>query len=278
MLLSLFSTLLIIRGCTAELKEYTYVEKPMTFDDAKLYCAAEGAELAIVLTDEDRVDAIAVIPDGTDAPWIGLEKEGAERDGREIWSYPKLGNDACPHSFQEYGCGKCVVFWVDNEPIEDSNDCTVFYKEEYGGKVNNDVVCTEQRPFICHNFDAGICGTEDFDCYRTEPLLNCGRSVRIPGFITSRCFCDHDATGNSKCISSVYCSWAGNNKCSSDADCEDSEICTVTPSCCGYSHCAPLCDQWDSRRRLVAEEKETRRLAEEPQGDCEPTSFDACDE
>eukprot|EP01084_Bolivina_argentea_P017589 32833_1 len=132
--------LLSIHGCTALLKQFTYIAQPRTWENAKLYCAAEGAELAIVLTDDDRAEAIAVISagetSGSAAPWIGLEKEGAERGGHEIWSYPKLGNEACPHSYAVYGCGKCVGFWVDNEPIEDSNDCTVFYKNIGGGTVN----------------------------------------------------------------------------------------------------------------------------------------------
>eukprot|EP01084_Bolivina_argentea_P017591 32835_1 len=135
------SLLLGIQGCAAILKPMTYIAQPMTLDDAKLYCAAEGSELAIILTDSERAEAIAVIlagqSPGAAAPWIGLEKEGAERGGKEIWSYPKLTNDACPHSYAEYGCGKCVAFWaVDNEPIADSNDCTVFYKNIGGGTVN----------------------------------------------------------------------------------------------------------------------------------------------
>eukprot|EP01084_Bolivina_argentea_P187335 322719_1 len=261
---TLLSTLLIIHRCTAILHFYTYVEQPMTLDDAKLYCASEGSELAVVLDDADVADIIAEIPDnGLDAPWIGLEKESEERGGFEIWSYPDLTNDDCPHSYAEYGCGKCVNFWVDNHPIEDGNDCTVFYKNVPG--INNDVDCTEQRPFVCHNFDLGHCSNENWECGDNgQALKECGRSG------IGNCFCDKGSDDNTMCVENVYCSWAKKHICTSNASCEDDEICTFN-SCCRINHCSPLCGQWDfNRRRLV--ETESRRLAEE-EDDCS-THFD----
>ena len=142
-----------------------YVPDSLPWADANEYCQRiYGTELATIATRDDRDEAIAAIQAlefPVDQAWIGLY---ANNKDRPVWRFED-GSD-CPSS----SVYKCVDFWAyrlnENTRFrprcegekEGGKQCAYF--DESQDAVDNDVECTENRPFFCNGDLASECAIE----------------------------------------------------------------------------------------------------------------------
>eukprot|EP01084_Bolivina_argentea_P307824 532127_1 len=224
---------------------FTYYELPLSFEDAKEFCSSVGTSLATILTDADRIMALATISERA-APWIGLEHAHASNPGGKCYfHYPAEGDPSlCPLSHSS----KCVDFWVNENPIylnAGGYECAAYYPLEHhkNGAVNNDVDCNTARPFLCHTPDE-ICDVEHFDCSGTA-IPWCSESPR--------CACQFDASGESMCVRGI-CAASRCDQANGNEDCPDNYVCTTSGCCGSHTSCQRLCGE-DLRRRMSEEEE-----------------------
>lgn len=123
-----------------ETQRYWLCELRLAYEDAKAFCAADGAHLVVIgdeLENERIAGRIAVVAGGSDnrAPhFIGLDDQKAAGDYAWI--------DASPLTFQN---------WKLNEPNNSktmlclTEDCGVIF----ASGLWNDLCCVSKQPFVC---------------------------------------------------------------------------------------------------------------------------------
>jgi hypothetical protein len=120
---------LAVRGDSA----YLFCDGPLSWDDARAFCQARGADLVIVDSEEENE---FLADPGLPVFWIGLSD--AKTEGTFLWvdgSTPK------------------VTFWNEGEPNDsgDGEDCgAMLTAGEQAGRWN-DYACVSERAFACED-------------------------------------------------------------------------------------------------------------------------------
>ena len=128
-----------------------YVSYSKSFQDAREYCKVIfGTDLASIVDDDDRNEAISIIPGGIDDVWIGLYSRS------EGGKFRFTNGDECPMTDSVF---RCVDFWsyklnenTEERPrcigdSEGGTQCATFDASQ--NSVDNDIGCQELKPFLC---------------------------------------------------------------------------------------------------------------------------------
>ena len=139
-----------------------YVPDARPYQEARTFCKnVYGTELATIITNEDRAEAISDINDTqTDEAWIGLYSNKLGDDG-VLFQF--LNGDECLNTTNSVF--NCIDFWLypsprpidNNSSDEDGYQCAHFKAAQNG--VDNDISCDENLPFFCEDGET-ICNIE----------------------------------------------------------------------------------------------------------------------
>lgn len=124
-------------GCSLAIRDgkaaYLLCEGPKTWDEARAFCKARGADLVVVESEEENEFLTA---SGLPATWIGLSD--TETEGTFLW----VDGDA-PAS----------AFWNADEPNDSggAEDCAGIFTSGDSAGTWNDFDCSSERAFVCED-------------------------------------------------------------------------------------------------------------------------------
>eukprot|EP01084_Bolivina_argentea_P211412 359642_1 len=128
---------------------YAYISTPLSYNDAETFCQSNyNTNLATIITEQDRLNAIEAVNDDSALVWNGLKN--SHKSGWWKFSEPNI---ECPNKFS----GACVDFWVNGKPrCHKTNEpnhgfqCTEFYV--FDNMIDNNIDCQQVLPFLCNNY------------------------------------------------------------------------------------------------------------------------------